>query len=109
MAGWLQDVPEPILSDKTQTDMLSDGQARFPLSPFVSFRCTTLRFFIPRSSSNCAQCLHSLFGPQFIPGGKRMAGIKADTNPFRLSIPSMITPYMLKTAPDTVLLSCGVL
>jgi hypothetical protein len=102
-------VPEPVFTDESHTYVFVPVKT----APPVTFRIIQMNDF-EVSDANlvielCKGVCDARFRSQLISRSKRVTGVKTDPGTAVIFNPVEDSPYVLKTAADTVLLSCGVL
>src|SRR5512136_1312861 len=104
----MQNMPESFFSYISHPYVLVPVKSASPIAFCVicvyNFDVFCSDLFIELSECFC----DPIFSTHFITCSKRVTGIKTDTYPLRFIQPFNNPMDMLKTAADTVLLSCGI-
>jgi hypothetical protein len=102
-------IPEPVFTDESHTDMFVPVKA----APPVAFRIIQMDDFEISDANMVIELCKCICDPRFraqlISSSKRVTGIKTDTSTAVIFNPVQDSPYVLKTAADTVLLSRRIL
>jgi hypothetical protein len=102
-------VPEPVFTDESHANVFvavkSASTVAFRIIQMDDFEISDANLIIELCKCIC----DARFRSQLISRSKRVTGVKTDTGTAVIFNPVQDSPYVLKTAADTVLLSCRVL